>query len=78
MVKGGDEETDHDIKITYTGGDKCVTDSSKTHEFEVLLACDHKQKETEISAISVVNACKSRVTMTSREACPKFSSTAIV
>jgi hypothetical protein len=41
IVSGGDDEVDHDLRITYTGGDACILDKERTNEFIVTLRCNH-------------------------------------
>jgi hypothetical protein len=64
------------LYLTYSGGDKCASDSKKTHDLEIRLVCDSQTTDAEFTSIDETNPCKTVISMKSKHGCPAFSTTA--
>jgi uncharacterized membrane protein HdeD (DUF308 family) len=66
------------LYLTYTGGEVCATDATKTHDAEIRLVCDAKATADTVESVDITDPCKTVITMKTQHGCPKLSSTAIV
>jgi len=62
--------------LTYSKGDKCPSDSSKTFDLEIKIKCDKTGDKMVGTAVDETDPCKPVISFSSNQSCPVFSTTA--
>lgn len=64
------------LHLTYSGGSKCASDSSKTYDLQLNLICNKEAKQASTPVIDETDPCKPVISFETQHGCAVFSTTA--